>query len=864
MGRHIRNSYKVKEGFSCQEKAKILFDNGDFEEAFYFYKEAEKLYREGYEWPGTRVFFMQCTALRCLEELIDNGRVDFLNLYQKEGEEFFKEWTGQEINSKIVPSRREEAFAFRLWRASHFKVCPDFYDVNAALERNEFEGARKILDNLTSKLESNPFPESDALCAIAKAKRETITVREQLKRSEDQRDISAIADAYKRAAEASQLPKNSISQQRERLEAFRDWFLSCEFKFRAFARLKGEEMRNPIPALTEAKEFLDKAVEHAEKALSSVSGIDFPKSHCSYLRFWKAIISERLHLLKFMETGKEVDFGLSVQAWKDALIIAEEFLKQSGEETIFPNRFYSLQDLKLEKEFLEAAYAFRQRKWSEVVTYLDKWRQEFPQEYRWSWRDIQVYIRLLFAKALCAFSEEDQQKLHEICKELERVEKLEPVGNVGRFLVAEAKSLQMRIGMPLNNDYVDLLCSCFPPDSYADNYQTESEIDPFLSFPERIYNWLDQTRSPSTNAEVKECKAKVLGLLEALLGYICDYHLQSFSSSESIPSPDLEVFIERLLDLASIHWGQRKSLIASIESLKEAVEQLKKVKESELYKHVYEKIHGALKELARITPVTVEIKSATPSKEEPRGIEAFPDWVLHHYRPGREKIFIFASPETMVSSGKYYLPPEWRKGNRISYPMIEARPLLPVRYQAKWEFWEREAANAALLILEGVSLTHLKRTIELAGKCRSEAGKPKVGAVIVKEGRVIAEAFRGEDGSDKHAEEIAIGKCKKQDLIGATLITTLEPCIPPARSPDKASCTHLIIQNGIKKVIIGIIDPNREVHGGGDLLLRRNGIFVAYFPSELSREIWALNKEFIGRHTEQEFMPMYIYKPAHK
>lgn len=863
MERYIKNMDKVKEGHFHQKKAKMLFDNNDFEEAFYFYKEAEKLYREGYEWPGTRVFFMQSTALRCLEELIDGGRVDLFNLYRKEAEEFFREWTEQEINSKIVSPRREEAFAFRLWRASYFKICPEFYDVNAALERDEFERARQILDKLIANLKNNPFPESDALCAIAKSKREIITVKEQLKRPEAQRDISVIADAYRRAAEASQLPENSTSRQCERLKAFRDWFFSHEFKFRAFARLKDEEMKKPIPALTEAKKFLDNSVEYAEKALSSVSGTDFPKSHCSYIRYWKYIVSQRLHLLKFMETGEAKDFNLSLQAWKDALTIARGLVKQSDEKSIFPNRFYSLKDLELEERFLNAAYAFRLNKWSEVITYLEQWRQEFPQEYRWSWRDIQVYIRLLFTKALCAFSEKDQQKLSKICGELERVETLEPIGNVGRFLVAEAKRLQMRIGRPLGDD-LNLFYQHFPLDSYTDNYQTEGEIDPFLSLPKKIYAWLVQTRLPSTRAEVEEFKAKVLGFLEALLGYICDYHLQNFHSSELIPSPDLEVLTKKLLELANAHWKQRKSLIVSIETLKEAVEQLKKVEESESYKQIYEKIHGTLKELTWITPVIVEIKSNIPSTEEPKGIEAFPDWMLHYYRSGREKLFIFASPETMVRPSRYYLPPKWRKGNRISYFISEERPLLSVRYQARWEFWEREAANAAQLIAEGVSFDHLKMAIELAKKCESKAGKPKVGAVIVKDGKVIAKAYRGEDGTDRHAEEIAIGKCEKQDLKGATLITTLEPCIPDARHPDKASCAQLIIQNEIKKVIIGIIDPNRKVHGGGDIMLRANGILVAYFPSELSREIWELNKEFIGDQTQDKFMPLYIYRPVHE
>lgn len=147
--------------------------------------------------------------------------------------------------------------------------------------------------------------------------------------------------------------------------------------------------------------------------------------------------------------------------------------------------------------------------------------------------------------------------------------------------------------------------------------------------------------------------------------------------------------------------------------------------------------------------------------------------------------------------------------------------------------------------------------------CVGNDKKPKVGAVIVKDGKVISEAFKNEPPYRGHAEEIAIRRCyNRQKLNGASLITTLEPCTTTGRSPDVASCTNLIIQNGINKVIIGILDPNRDIRGRGDLQLHMNNISVAYFPSSLSKEIWELNKEFIRKHTSDEFRTVYIYKPV--
>lgn len=340
--KHLKDRRKVEQGRSCQKEAEIAFNAHDFEEAFYLYTEAEKLYREGFERPGDRVFFMQSFVLRCLRELIDSRRFDFSDVYRVKAEAFFKEWSETEINNRITDDAREAALDSWHWIKSYFSGVFKFRIVNAAIELEDFEKARQILDEFISELESNPYPESDALCTIARSKREIVVVKEEFRKHEDQRDISVIAEAYMRAAEASQLPENSTSLQRQRIESYRDWFSSEALKFSAFAFLRDEKMSEPVLSLSDAEQYLATAVSHAQKAISSPNGANFPKGHHSYLRYWHAIVSERLHLLKFMEAGNDEEFKLSVEAWKNALNIAKEFSEQSGEEAIFPNRFYSL------------------------------------------------------------------------------------------------------------------------------------------------------------------------------------------------------------------------------------------------------------------------------------------------------------------------------------------------------------------------------------------------------------------------------------------------------------------------------------------------------------------------------------------
>jgi len=118
----------------------------------------------------------------------------------------------------------------------------------------------------------------------------------------------------------------------------------------------------------------------------------------------------------------------------------------------------------------------------------------------------------------------------------------------------------------------------------------------------------------------------------------------------------------------------------------------------------------------------------------------------------------------------------------------------------------------------------MRRAIRLAMNGRGFVEpNPMVGCVIVKDGRVIGEGYHQKYGGP-HAEPNALASCT-EDPRGATAYVTLEPCCHTNKKTPP--CTPLLIGAGIKRVVIGAVDPNPPVNGRGWSQLRSASIEVA-------------------------------------
>ena len=156
---------------------------------------------------------------------------------------------------------------------------------------------------------------------------------------------------------------------------------------------------------------------------------------------------------------------------------------------------------------------------------------------------------------------------------------------------------------------------------------------------------------------------------------------------------------------------------------------------------------------------------------------------------------------------------------------------------------------------------YMRRCLQLAACGRMESRpNPMVGAVIVADGRIIGEGYHVRCG-EGHAEVNAFASVRPEDeprLKEATIYVSLEPCAHYGKTPP---CADLIVSKGVKRVVVGTIDPFAQVQGRGIKRLRETGIEVT--TGVLESECQWLNRRFFTFHSLHRPYILLKYAQTH-
>jgi len=147
----------------------------------------------------------------------------------------------------------------------------------------------------------------------------------------------------------------------------------------------------------------------------------------------------------------------------------------------------------------------------------------------------------------------------------------------------------------------------------------------------------------------------------------------------------------------------------------------------------------------------------------------------------------------------------------------------------------------------------MRIALDEAKKCKSEDDRvhPKVGVVVVQGGKEIGRGYRGEAAPGDHAEYTVLETKLADHLItGSTIFTTLEPCT--TRNHPKVPCAERLVERKVARVVIGMLDPNPDISGKGQMRLRDANIRTDFFDMALMSEVEELNRDFIRSHAHRK------------
>jgi hypothetical protein len=361
--------------------------------------------------------------------------------------------------------------------------------------------------------------------------------------------------------------------------------------------------------------------------------------------------------------------------------------------------------LELEELFINAAKAFRNAHFDTCVSLLKEWLDSYPDEYLWTWRYSNVRVRMLGASVLAYIWEDGS--LNRLSMDMEMTElaalvRKEPIGAAASYFAEEIKRLVPRAAAARGRkeDIWNDLCPYFLLDSAVERYGQPGDTEPFDSLPKNVAWGLCQPAC-ITSRKVEQARRDLLASVEAMLGYICDYDAQWICPEEPLPRATIDEFVQFI---RRFEWAKTMPSKGFLDRLDENLLLIRNTTSADEFSAIYEQTRQIVRHILNFVPLIISVDSAiTQTAQQGHYIVASPDWGIE--RPERESIRIAVrSPGLLpIAPGQYYLPPPWRKGNRLSYMVDndDKQPLFPVRFKPHWELptWADEKLSREMPFL---------------------------------------------------------------------------------------------------------------------------------------------------------------------
>jgi hypothetical protein len=282
------------------------------------------------------------------------------------------------------------------------------------------------------------------------------------------------------------------------------------------------------------------------------------------------------------------------------------------------------------------------------------------------------------------FTRKNIESVRNNIDELIKLDNKYHIGAVGRRYINEIQGIltNYEYGLTLiTDDMYNALSLLFPIDTYTFNYFSDCDIDPLHYLPSILYKTLMSISSPSDSIELGAFKIKLLYVIEAILGYACDYATRRALRNNPIPRYiDVPVLIDRLLNFKDkdIHIKNSQNGLLRINKLYDAASLVTIISD---YNDIYLNIINNIRRISPIIPIVVKYINNL----------LIPDWAASDYYS--EKYSYYVTGNNDYPGNELYLPRSRVSNGVTSINISHPHSLHRIIFEPRTSFWKNKLAQ---------------------------------------------------------------------------------------------------------------------------------------------------------------------------